>query len=293
MKIKHLRTGVAAAMGGAVLLAGLIVGASIAFADDTSDADATVKEKDCAFPGGFHGLWDDVIGELDIDLDELRSQLREGATLEELAETAGIDLDAAIQDAKDALTDAIDEKVESGYLSEERADALKERIESFELEEYRFGPRGDRGFGFGFGDMRGFGSPFGDFDIDLSELHDLLESGMTLDEALPELGVDIDGAIEDARQQALDRIDSLVEDGVLSEQRAADLKEMIESFELGDGFPFGRGGFHFRFDYNGEGQEFSYDFEDFPGRHGRGFGWFHGDDGSTENANADSAMLNV
>ncbi|MDJ0663192.1 MAG: hypothetical protein QNJ75_01450 [Acidimicrobiia bacterium] len=289
MNTKTLRTTVAAAMGGAVLMAGLLVGASFAFAEEANEPEVTVDDKSAdRCRGHFHGLFGDIADELDIDLDEIKTQLREGATLQELVEDLDLDLDAALDAVKDRILSELDERVAEGDLSEERADDIRERIESFDLDELPPLPRAFERFGRDFGDMRGFGGF--DFDFDLGELREKLESGLSLDEALSELGVDVEGMLEDARSAALERIDDLVADGVISQERADALKERLESFDPGEGFPFGLRGFDLEFDFD------DFDFERFWGPHGheRGFGFFgdRGDD-RPDDVNAEDASLSA
>ena len=285
MSIKSLRTGIAAAMGGAILLAGLLVGASIALADESDTTETTVEEKNAdRCRGHLHGLTEELAAELGISLDEIKELLRDGATLEEVATELGIDLDAALESVRERILTELDERVASGDVSEERADDIRQRIEEFELGEFPMGPRGFREFGRGFGDVRGFGGFDFDFDFDFGELREKLESGMSLDEALEDLGVDLEETLEDAQAEVLERIDELVTDGIITQERADQIKEMIEGFELGDGFPFGPHGFKFDFDF--EGFE-DFDFGEFRDRDGRGFGFFfRGGDDVTEGENA-------
>ena len=296
MNTKTLRTTVAAAMGGAVLMAGLLVGASFAFADEADEPEVTVDDKSAdRCRGHFQGLFGDIAEQLDIDLDEIKSQLRDGVTLDELAEDLDVDLDAALEAVKGRILAELDERVAEGDLSEERADDIRERIEDFDLDELPPLPRGLERFGHRSGDMPGFGHFDFDFDLDfdLSELREKLESGMPLDEALGELGVDVEEMLEDARSAALERIDDLVADGVISQERADQLKEMIEGFDPGEGFPFGPRGFNFDFDFEGFD---GFDFERFRDRHGheRGFGffWDRGDD-RPDDVNAEDASLSA
>lgn len=89
---------------------------------------------------------------LDMTTDELITALRNGQTLEELAEAAGIDL----QDVQDAIQAAheeefrarIEQAVSDGTMTQEKADWLLEGLEKGFLD----GP----GMGFGFG-PHGFG----------------------------------------------------------------------------------------------------------------------------------------
>ncbi len=291
MNVKSLRTGLAATLGGAVLLAGLLVGASIALADDAdTSTDEPRSEKECQF-GGLDGLLplkghlDDIADELGIELDEVREQLAAGATLEEIAESQGLDLDSVIETLKERALEAIDERVADGDLTEDQANGLRERIEAFELGEFSFREFRGRlpgGFEFhGFGDMRGFGGFFGDFDLDLdlTELRERLESGMTLPESLEDLGVDVDEILTDARSSALERIDELVEEGIITQERADEIRETLEGFNLDEGFPglFGhdRGfGKHWR-------------------HHGEGFGFFGPDRNGEDTVEAEDAIFSA
>ncbi len=284
MSIKSLRTSGAAAMGGAVLLAGLVVGASIALADDTNEPRVvtegeTLDECGRHLRENFHllrGQLDEIVEELGLDLDQIREQIAEGDTLAEIAEGAGIDLDSLLNEARNKALEHIDDRVAAGDMTEEQADAIRERIEDFDPNEFNFDFKSRA--------MPRLGGLFGDLlpDIDLSELRDKLESGVALDEALEELDVDVEGLLEQVRAAALSHIDELVTDGIITQERADELKEMIEDFELGEGLPFGPRGFHFEFD----GDRFGgFDFDGFrgPHRHGRGF-FGDGNDANVENA---------
>ena len=140
----------------------------------------------------------------------------EGAAFAEALGVTVEELDAAM---REVALDKIDAAVESGRLGEERADALREAVESgesFGRERFERGHRG-RGFGFPKGDFAdGFGFRLGDMDAD------------------------------DLRQAMLDRLDAAVEAGMLSAEQADALRTLIESAD-GDGwrgFGFGGRGFH-------------------------------------------------
>ena len=275
-------------------MAGLVVGASLALADEADEPEVVVEDKSAdRCRGHLYGLFGELTEELGVDLEEIKDQLREGATLEEMVEDLDVDLDAALEAVKDRFLAELDERVAEGDLSEERADDIRERIEDFDLDELPPLPRGFQRFGNGFGDMRGFGDFDFDLDFDLRELREKLESGMSLDEALGDLGVDLEEMLEDARSAAIEQIDDLVADGVISQERADALKERIESFDLGEGFPFGPRGFRFGFDF----ERFDgLDFERFRGPHGhdRGFGFFGDrDDHPSDEVNAEDASLSA
>jgi polyhydroxyalkanoate synthesis regulator phasin len=302
MNTKRLRTSVAAAMGGAVLLAGLLVGASFALAQETEEPDVTV-ESDA--PDRARGARDDArrwVGNLEgiaeefgTTLDELKAQLAGGATLDDIATDLGIDMQDVVERLRQEALDAIDQQVADGNLTQERADSIKERIESFDLEDGfpfgKHGPRGEapegfddehrgsRGFveGLDLGGFRGHHGDgfefFGDLDIDLEELRGLLSSGMSLDDALSELGIDVDSLIAEAQEAALAHIDERVAAGEMTQDQADQLKEMIEGFDISEGFPFGMRGFG------------SFDLRGFP--HHQGEGFF---DGAPDDVNAEGAL---
>lgn len=284
MSVKGLRTGLAAAMGIAVLVAGLLVGATIARADSAAGTGQTAADDPADDRGtvhrGFCGGLDEVATELGIDLNQLRQELRDGATLGELANEAGIDLSAVLENAKQRLRDVVDEKVAEGHLTQEQGDAIKESIDSFGLGDmstdgFRRGPRNGHGLMF-LGRHRDLLQGL-DPDIDLSELRAELDSGLSLKDALTELGVDVDSLVDSARQSALQRIDQMVADGTITDERAAGLKQMIENFDFGDDFPLERGFGSHSFDG--------------PGRHGPN-GHRPGDQ-ETGDSNAEGVVLHV
>ena len=272
MNVKRLRTSVAAAMGGAVLMAGLLVGASFALAQETDEPETTVEQD--SPDRGFRSFRDDarrmggdldgIAEELGTTLEELRDQLASGATLDEIASSFGVDLDAVFDRLHQEAVDAIDEKVEDGDLTEEQADAIKERMESFDPESMvPFGSHGFRGdrpermtddrHPFDgmreFGDLGGFLDDVG-LEVDLAELGDLLRSGASLDEILDGMDVDLDALIADATEAALAHLDELVADGTMTQEQADHVKEMIENFDISQGFPFGLRDMDFDFDFD-------------------------------------------
>lgn len=336
MNTKSLRTSIAAAMGGAVLVTGLLVGASFALAQDADEPEVTEEteanlDEDSENPSHFSGpthMWgadiDDLLSDFGLTMDELKSQIADGATLEEIAAAAGIDLEGFLTRLRADVLGSIDDSVAAGDLSQQQGDAIKEKIESFDLEEgLQFRPSDGlgtlpkgmdfdgRGFGFqgrgfgGFGDMGGL---LGDLDIDLDELREQLESGASLDEAFDALGIDLEALAAEAQADALAHLDEMVTDGVMTQEQADSIREMLESIDLSEGLPFGIGGFRFGgplpdFDldeldldgFNFEDFDFGdFDFEGFRGPHGpgHGFGFFDGGDVPGD-ANADEALADA
>jgi hypothetical protein len=107
--------------------------------------------------GGFGqaGL-EAAAGVLGMSADELSTQLWGGRTLAELADKAGVDLQA-VRDAVDAarqtaMRDAIEQAVTDGMLSREQADWMLQGLDNGYL-----GGGFGRGFGHSFGGFRGAG----------------------------------------------------------------------------------------------------------------------------------------
>lgn len=150
-----------------------------------------------------------------------------------LAEALGVTAEELEAAKRQVALDRIDAAVDSGELSEERADALREAVESGE-------GRGHRGFGFGWHDDEG-------------------DEGEAFAEAL---GVTVEELEAAMREVALDKIGTAVESGRLSEERAEMLREAIESGEpfererfdrghRGRGFGFPKGDFADGFGFDG------------------------------------------
>jgi hypothetical protein len=296
MNMKSLRTGLAAAVGGAVLVAGLILGAAFATAQDTEEADPLDR---------LFGLVEDLT-------EQGEAAELDAETLEQIAADLSAEVEPLLDEIREKALDAIDEALRVEALTAEQADRLRERVESYQLPEsfpfghrrfiipgeseclgFRFGPDGMEGNedcpdlefpeGFPFGDdgfrlpprgfdLRPFEGFLDDLELDLSELREQLESGATLDEALENLGIDLEELAAIAREEALARIDDLVAEGKISEEQADAIREMLEGIDFGEGFPFGMGDFRFDFDL----PEGDWDFEGFFGPHGRGHGFGFG-----------------
>lgn len=169
-----------------------------------------------------------------------------------LAGALGVTVDELEAAVREVALDRIDAAVDAGRLTEERAEMLREAIESgepFGRGRFDDGHRG-RGFGFGF-HGRGFDGAIADMLPEgLAErLRDLIEAVESGDFDARDFGESFgifrfgiaggDGFDFEERQQAmLDRIDAALEAGMLSEERADALRTLIETDD-GEG----RGGF--------------------------------------------------
>lgn len=323
MSMKNLRTGIAAATGGAVLLAGLLVGASLAFAQESDEPpeESTLER--------IFGIVEDAVADSDATSTAAES-------LDEITADLLADIEPLVDQIRDRVLIAVDDAVAAELLTDEQAAALKERIAAFELPDelplwghglrfgaedfdfdgdcfrFRFGPEGTtaegdcpefpEGFPFGPEGFRFDGRPFEffgdeldgfleDLEFDIDGLMERLDSGMNLDEALQDLDVDLEQLLSDARDKALAGIDELVEDEELSEERADRIREMLEGIDLSGAFPFGLEDFDLEgFDFGDLGD---FHFEGFGGPHGHGFKFFFGDDSGGEDVNAGAAWLDT
>ena len=182
------------------------------------------------------------------------------AVINDAAKQLGVEPSELSDALEQALRNRVDQAVEDGRLTEEQADALKERIDS-----------GDAPLIFG-----GFGGPglghdhFGHFaDLDAATYLGLteaalraeLEDGKTLAEISKAEGKSVSGLVQALVKAAKARIDEAVADGRLTQAQADELEAGLEQritdlvngelhgpgpgFQHGFGHEFGPGsGFH-------------------------------------------------
>ncbi|GAB4504238.1 MAG: hypothetical protein Fur0043_12310 [Anaerolineales bacterium] len=134
------------------LLAVGIHGVTNVYADDTPPPPPSGERG----PRGGHGLdgaaLEAVAGALNMSTDDLSAALAEGKTLQELAEAAGVDMQA-VKDAMSAaraesMRERIAQSLTDGTITQDHADWLLEGLEKGYLDGPRFG-LGGPGFGFG------------------------------------------------------------------------------------------------------------------------------------------------
>ena len=160
--------------------------------------------------------------------------------LEGVARHLGVSTDE-LQDAmKAAALDEVEAAREDGRLTQEQADALKERIESGEVPPFfgaLLGPRFDRGFDrfphpmpfhrhFFFEEKLATAADY--LGLSEDELEEKLNDGSTLAEVAQAEGKSVDGLKQALLEAARGRIDQAVEDGDLKQAEADDLLEGLE-----------------------------------------------------------------
>ena len=181
----------------ALTAAGLAGGGAVAMAQG-GDADPPAERK---------AFLEDAAGRLGVEPDELETALEEAGVAR------------------------VDEAVESGRLTEERAAELKERIRSGEAGLPGLGLRGrpaelggpeHRAFGHGQGVLE----PSADYlGLENDVLRDRLSEGDSLAEIAEAEGKEVDGLVDALLAAARERLDEAVEDGRLDE---AEREEMVE-----------------------------------------------------------------
>ena len=162
---------------------------------------------------------------------------------ESVAVRADVEPDDEERDESESLTEAldflVDEAVEAGRLSEEEGEELKERLRAGDLPSFLPRPgkafRIDPGlfapgrFGlFFFGDVVDLETAAEYIGLSETALRDELEDGRSLADLARERDKSVDGLVEELAEDAEQRIDEAVDDGRLSEERAARLKDDLE-----------------------------------------------------------------
>jgi hypothetical protein len=165
---------------------------------------------------------------------------RASSYLEGVAKHLGVSTDELEDAMKAAALDEVDAAREDGRLTQEEADALKERIESGELPPFFgafLGPRLERGFEhfpprppfhghFFFEEKLSTAADY--LGLTEDELVERLNDGNTLAEVAEAEGRSVDGLVQALLDAANERIDQAVEGGDLTQSEADDLREGLE-----------------------------------------------------------------
>lgn len=186
---------------------------------------------------------------LKMSTDELKTQLRGGATLADLADKAGVQLQA-LRDASNAATtqatrDAIEKAVTDGKLTRAQADWMLQGLDK--------GFLGRGMFGKGSQNQPGLEAAAKVLGMTADQLSTQLWGGRTLAQLAEKAGVkleDVQKAVDASRLEAQKQaIEQAVKDGRLTREQADwMLKGLENGYTGGRGMPmmrgFGRGGMH-------------------------------------------------
>jgi hypothetical protein len=166
------------------------------------------------------------------------------------ADALGVSVDELVPAAKTASIAAIDAAVAAGDLTEERATALKEKINAAEGDGCRFFGHPFAGIGHGF--KAHFGGPLLSVAADAlgmtpGELVQALRSGDSLQDVASAQGKDYDTVKQAIHDAVKTKLDAAVADG-LDQARADEiLSKLDEALASGDFPAFGPGRGHFGF----------------------------------------------
>jgi len=86
---------------------------------------------------------------------EIRQQLAEGKTLAQIAESKGKTADAVVKAARAAMQSQLDQAVQGGWVTQERADAMQQAFDERAAEQMTVTPSQLRSFGHAHGDCSG------------------------------------------------------------------------------------------------------------------------------------------
>lgn len=229
--------------------------------DQRQKIETAFEERFVRFGKGHRGTphLETVADVLDIDVDDLAAQLKDGASIADIAGAAKVQavVDALVTEHETRIAEA----VADGRLTQEKAEevrtALADRVEAMVNGEH---PTGFKSFGMdrfhGRGGFDGFGFR-GSFNLEtiadelglsIDQLRELLADRSTLAEIAEEQGIATDTLIDTALDGLDEKLDTLVGDGRLTRERADQIRQgsaaMIESMINGEMPGLGGSGFH-------------------------------------------------
>jgi hypothetical protein len=162
---------------------------------------------------------------------------RVSSYLEGVAKHLGVSSDELKDAMKAAAIDEVDAALADGRISEDEADALKERIESGEAPPFFLpflGPRFDHvpgrphfdGMHFFFEEKLSTAADY--LGLTQDELEERLNDGSSLADVAQAEGKSVEGLKQALMDDATERIDQALEDGKLTEDEADSLREGLE-----------------------------------------------------------------
>jgi polyhydroxyalkanoate synthesis regulator phasin len=159
--------------------------------------------------------------------DALTPEDESAAVIDDAAKQLGVEPSALSDALRQALKNRIDEAVDAGRITEEQADALKERIDSQDTP-LLLG-------GLGHGPGHGHFGAFAELDAASSylgltetELRTALSEGKSLAEIAKDEGKSVEGLVNALVDAASARLDQAVEDGRLTRSQADEIEADLE-----------------------------------------------------------------
>jgi hypothetical protein len=179
-------------------------------------------------PGGHRPELDAAAQALNMSVEDLGSQLRDGKTLAQVAQERNVDVQTVIDAMVAEATARIDEKVQEGDLTAEEANERKANLEERITRLVNEGPQRC-----GPGHRRGpkLDAAAEALNMSVDDLGSQLRDGKTLAQVAQEQNVNAQAVIDAMVADATARIDQKVQEGDLTaeeaNERKADLEERI------------------------------------------------------------------
>ncbi len=176
-----------------------------------------------------------LTGALGMSAEDLRAALAEGQTLPEIAEAQGVDW----ADVQTALVTAAEEQltqaVADGQLTQERADSILEKLQNHDFSAApplpHNGMRGKRG-GRGFAARPNLEALTETLGMSVEDLRAAWTEGQTLPEIAEAQGVTMADLAEAMYNSAVDRLQTAVDDGKLTQEQADTiLQKLTDRYE--------------------------------------------------------------
>lgn len=194
-----------------------------------------------------------VAEQLDMTPQELLSELQSGKTVADVAAEKGVSLDTIVEAVVAPRLQELEERVNSGDLTQEQADAMaavmRAEIREHLTEPFQPGPNGEHA-GPGQSPIAIAAEQLG---MTRQELVTELRSGKTVADVAEEKGVDLQVLIEAAVAPKADHLNELVAEGSLTQEQADTLiatatgriaTVFTQPFTPGQGMGFGHGAGH-------------------------------------------------
>jgi polyhydroxyalkanoate synthesis regulator phasin len=166
---------------------------------------------------------------------EIREQVQDGATLAEVIESSGASVDAIVSDSVTLITERVNEAVENGNLTQERADEILDTLEEDILERLNSDKPIDRpgrpGRGAAGAALRTMVETITtELAIEPVELVQQVRDGATPAEVIEASGGDVDAITQTVITTLTERINQAVEDGNLRQERADRMLENLDEY---------------------------------------------------------------
>ncbi len=180
-----------------------------------------------------------VLEILELSLEEIKSALAEGNTIQDLFEEAGLDYEAYLQQHAETQLACIDQALADGKITETQAERMITAVEKG-LEEgtpFFLGHRFFKHAGFQKLRFLSFDNVAESLGLTAAELKTALEDGQTLTEIAAEQGVNLDDLLSDWVEAQIADLTQAVENEKLTQAQADVLIEKMNQM-LEDGFDF-------------------------------------------------------